>query len=85
MRLLASQWVSGDSSHPLRSQSLLQTMMSTEEQSKNDTMTSIRIKRSTLERFRKQGYWRSSADEILRGMLDRAETCHCRPLRRVTM
>jgi hypothetical protein len=71
------------SSHNRRSQNLVQTMMSIEEQSKEDRLVNLRIKRSTMERFRLQGYYKSTADEILRGMLDRLETCHCRPLKRV--
>jgi uncharacterized protein (DUF4415 family) len=67
------------SSHGTRRQAVLQTMMSSEQENKNDKLTSIRIRHSTLERFRRQGYWRSSADEILRGMLYRIETCRCSP------
>jgi hypothetical protein len=49
-----------------------------EEETKKGEYTSIRIKRDTFQRFRLQGYLRGSADETLRAVLDKVETCRCR-------
>jgi uncharacterized protein (DUF4415 family) len=75
----------GNTSHNLRPQSRVQTMMSTEQEKKDDRLVNLRIKSSTMERFRLQGYYKSTVDEILRGLLDRIETCRCRPVRRVSV
>jgi hypothetical protein len=71
--------MNNDSSQYYRSRAVVHTKMSLQQPTKNDDpIVNLRIKRSTMQRFRLQGYFRQSADEVLRGVLDKVETCRCR-------
>jgi hypothetical protein len=80
-----------DSSHNTRVRSVPHRNMSTtmNEQANNDgddstKFTNIRVTKRTKRRFELQGTYNQTAEEVMRSVLDRLESCHCRPLRRVT-
>jgi hypothetical protein len=50
----------------------------------SERLVAIRLMPETKARFMKQGTYGDTADTVMRVLLDRIETCRCRPLRRVT-
>ena len=49
-----------------------------------ERLVTIRLTPETKARFMKQGTYGDTADTVMRELLDRIETCRCRPMRRVT-
>jgi hypothetical protein len=80
--------MNNDSSHLSQPQALRYRMMLEKNKKKtdddDDEFVNLRVRRRTKKRLALQGTVGETFDAALHGALDRLETCHCRPLRRVT-